>query len=184
VQTIKAFRKDENGYYCQPSATSGEKFYYEKGKTYTVPREKVELCKFGFHVSAHFDISETLDYYPLDFNNTHYGIVDLNVIDSCCKKSVGDIITIIKFLPQDFSVLINYDKTGKWTYFAACTWKDVNYKKGFERLLEVDKNGVWIYWAGCDWKEFNHKKAFKKLLEVDIKDRYTSAAKINWKEKI
>jgi hypothetical protein len=105
MRTIKAFYKDKKGYYCKPD---DKKFYYEEGKTYKT--DNVKLCSSGFHASLNFDISETIHYYGLA--HAHYGIVDLNVIESDDEKSVGNKITILEFLPKDFNVLVEYDKTG------------------------------------------------------------------------
>jgi len=179
METIKAFNKDGKGYYCQPA---GEKFYYEEGKTYTVPREKVELCKFGFHASANYDISETAIYYKDDFKKIHYGIVDLNTVDRDNHKSVGNKITIIKFLPQDFDILSKYDKTGEWICWVGYILEEFDYKKGLEKLLKVDKEGDWIYSAGDYWKEFDYKMGFKKLLEVDKTGEWICCAGNYWKE--
>lgn len=107
MQTIKAFNKDEKGYYCQPYI---DKFYYKEGKTYTMDKSKVRLCSSGFHASANFDISETLITYNLPL--ARYGIVELNIVEKDDRKAVGDEITIVKFLPDDFNILSQYDKSG------------------------------------------------------------------------
>ncbi len=204
MKTIKAFYRDEKGYYCEPY---NKKFYYEEGKTYKMDKSLVKLCETGFHASANFDISETIPYY--DLSKTYYGIVDLNVIETDNKKSVGDEITILEYLQKDFNVLSQYDKigewvyraglewkqfdyglvlqklleidkTGKWIYRAGLNWKQFNYKLGLQKLSEIDKTGKWIYYAGLYWKQFDHKLGFKKLLEIDKTGTWIYWAGVNW----
>lgn len=165
MMTIKAFNKDEKGFFCQPYI---DKFYYEEGKTYKMDKEQVMLCHSGFHASANFDISETLTYY--DLSKTYYGIVDLNVIETDNKESVGDEITILEYLPKDFNVLSQYDKIGEWVYRAGLEWKQFDYGLGLQKLLEIDKTGKWIYMAGIDWQEFDYETASQKLLQNKRKE--------------
>jgi len=181
METIKAFQKDEQGYYCQPTR---KKFYYEEGKTYKVSKNKAKMCKLGFHASANYDISDTVDYYTTNLETIYYGIVDLNVINSDSEISVGNRITILKFLPQNFNILSVYDKTGKWIYYTGFNWKEFDYKLGFNKLIEVDKTGELIYLAGCYWKEFDYKKGLKKLFKIDKTGIFISLAEKEWKEKI
>lgn len=177
MRTIKAFHRDEKGYYCEPD---DKKFYYEEGQTYKMDKSLVKLCETGFHASANFDISETIPYYV--FDKSYYGIVDLNVIETDNKKSVGDEITILEFLPKDFNVLSQYDKTGEWIYFAGVNWKQFNYELGLQKLSEIDKTGEWIYRAGLNWKQFDYELAFQKLLEIDKTGKWIYMAGIDWQE--
>lgn len=207
METIKAFYKDDQGYYCDPDPTKN-KFYYEEGKTYKMNKKDVKLCRTGFHASANFDISETLFSYKI--TKSHYGIVELNVIEKDSDKAVGNKIKILEFLPNDFNVLSKYDKTGAWIYSAGKHWEQFDYKLGFQKLLEldktgewifnaginwkqfdyelglkrlfkVDKTGEWIYFAGRTWKQFDHKLGFKRLLEVDKTGKWISKIGISWK---
>lgn len=177
MQTIKAFNKDEKGYYCQPYI---DKFYYKEGKTYTMDKSKVRLCSSGFHASANFDISDTLISY--DVSDAYYGIVDLKATGSDDAKVVGYEITVLEFLPKDFNVLIQYDKTGPWTFFAKSSMDDFDYKLGFQKLLEIDKTGRWIYNAGINWEEFDFELGLKKLLEADEHGLQIYYAGFHWKE--
>jgi hypothetical protein len=177
MRTIKAFNKDEKGYYCKPYT---EKFYYEEGEIYTMDKSKVKLCSSGFHASANFDISETLTSYTVE--DTYYGIVDLKATESDGEKVVGYKIKILEFLPKDFNVLIQYDKTGAWAFFAECSMKDFDYQVGFQKLLETDKTGKWTYNAGLNWKKFDFELGVKKLLEVDEYGERIYRAGFHWKE--
>lgn len=177
MKTIKAFYRDEKGYYCKPYT---DKFYYEEGATYTMEKSEVKLCSSGFHASANFDISETLSSY--DVRDTYYGIVDLKATESDGEKTVGYEITVLEFLPKDFNVLIKYDKTGAWAFFAECSMKDFDYQVGFQKLLETDKTGKWTYNAGLNWKEFDFELGLKKLLETDEHGEQIYHAGFHWKE--
>jgi len=88
--TIKAFKKDERGLYTDP--TGKNKFYFEIGKTY-IHEGEVKLCKSGFHASRNCDLSETISYYPVE---SHYCLVDVNVVDKEIDKVVGDRITLLR----------------------------------------------------------------------------------------
>jgi hypothetical protein len=177
MQTIKAFNKDEKGYFCQPFI---DKFYYEEGKTYKMDKEQVKLCYSGFHASANFDISDTLILYNLPL--ARYGIVEVSIVEKDDREVVGDEITIVKFLPDDFNVLIQYDKSGLWTYSAGVNLIKFDYKLGFEKLLEVDKTGESIYYAGKYWNKFNYELGFKRLSEIDKTNEWTILAEHHWKK--
>jgi hypothetical protein len=176
MRTIKAFNKDGKGYYCDPM---GAKFYYEEGKTYRLAGE-VRMFRRGFHASANFDISDTLDHYNIS-EITHYGIVELNVIDKNMKEAVGNEITVLEFLPNYFGTLSEYDKTGRWIYLSGNYMKNIDFHKAMEKLSEVDKSGEWIYHAGCDWKIFDFEKGLDKLMEVDKTGRWIYNAGMYWK---
>jgi hypothetical protein len=173
MKTIKAFYKDNKGYYCQPDE---KKFYYKEGETYKT--DNVKLCSAGFHASANFDISETVCYYGIVYS--HYGIVDLNVIEKDNKKCVGDKIKILEFLPDDFNILSEYDRTGAWIYNKVYQ-KISNYELGFQKLLQIDKTGEWIYRAGIDWEKFDYKTALKKLSKIDKTGKWVAFAIKFWK---
>ena len=177
MKTIKAFYKDEKGYYCDPV---GAKFYFEVGKTYKADGE-IRMCENGFHASANFDISDTVNYYNVS-ERTYYGIVELNVIDKDKNKAVGDTITVLKFLPNHFDILSKYDKTGKWIYYAGVFWEKFYFHKGLEKLAEVDKTGRWIYYAGMGWEKFDFQKGLEKLAKVDKTGKWIYRAGIGWKK--
>jgi hypothetical protein len=178
MKTIKAFYKDEKGYYCQPDK---EKFYFEEGKTYKMNKKRIKMGKSGFHASANFDISDTLLAYGA--SRAHYGIVELNVIHADIWIAVGNAITILEFLPRDFNILSKYDKTGGWVYFVGSYWENFDYNLGFKKLLEIDKTGGWVYHAGCDWENFDYNLGLKKLLEIDRTGGggWVNLAKKDWK---
>jgi hypothetical protein len=153
MKTIKAFYKDEKGYYCQPGF---DKFYYEEGKTYKMNKKLVKMGESGFHASADFDISSTVISYNV--SRAHYGIVDLNIIHADIWIAVGDAITILEFLPRDFTILSKYDKTGEWVYFVGRDWEKFDYNLGLKKLLEIDRTGEWIDLAQKNWKIFKQQK--------------------------
>jgi hypothetical protein len=149
MKVIKAFYKDEKGYYCQPYFN---KFYYEEGKTYKMKKKLVKMSESGFHASADFNISNTVLSHNV--SRAHYGIVNLNVLQADIWTAVGNIITILEFLPRDFNVLSKYDKTGGWIYLAGRDWEKFDYDLGFKKLLKIDKVGYWINLAKKNWKIF------------------------------
>ena len=140
--TIKAMKKDKEGkLYCDPLREKGGKFYYEVGETYTIPVNKVRMCRRGFHASANCDIGETLPYYDIE-DDTAYCLVDINVVSKKEGKVVGDYIKILKEI-TDLDELIKYDKTGVWSYTYA--YKVGHQKKLMKAVMEKDETGELVY---------------------------------------
>ena len=155
--TIKAFHKDERGLYTDPTGDS--KFYFEIGKTY-IHEGEVKLCKSGFHASRNCDISETVGYYPV---NSHYCLVDINVINERDDKIVGNKITLLKELT--FEECIGYDKTGEWCYHFADDIKEANVELLQNAVITKDKTGCWCYYFARYVKGTNVKLLQNAVIE-------------------
>jgi len=177
MKTIKAFQKDKKGYYLQ---CNGNKYYFEINQIYQMD-EMSKNCRNCFSASAHFDISETVRDYPL-YDDIYYGIVYINFIEIEDDKIIGNKIKVLEFLPNEFDILVQYDRTGRWIYFAGVDWKQFDYEKGCEKLLEIDKTGEWIYWAGSNWKQFDYKNGLRRLLEIDKTGEWIYWAGRYWKQ--
>lgn len=162
--TVKAFWKDNKGLYCDPD---GKKHYYKVGKEYVVDRERVKICKFGFHASAHCDISETLYFYDIT-EHTAYCLVDINVVDEHRYVVVGDRISIIKELT--FDECVQYDKTGEWCFKFLLNMNNGNidnFDNLQDAILEKDNTGVWCCWLATTIKGTDIKRLQNAVIERD-----------------
>jgi len=156
--TIKAFDK---GLVCKG-------FQYEVGKTYEIPKEQVKICEYGFHASANFDISETVDYYPVS-ESTEYALVDINVVDKYNDKAVGDKIKVIRKV-ETLDELIKYDKTGEWVYNYAEDIPNANIKKLQNAVIE--KEAKWCYWFARYIPDADIKKLQNAVIKKDKDGRW------------
>lgn len=164
--TVKAFWKDNKGLYCDPD---GKKHYYKVGKEYVVDRERVKICKFGFHASAHCDISETLYFYDIT-EHTAYCLVDINVVDEHRYVVVGDRISIIKELT--FDECVQYDKTGEWCYEYAGKIKGADIKRLQDAVIEKDKYGELCYRFAKYVEGADIKRLQDAVIEKDKEGEY------------
>jgi len=160
--TVKAFKTDKKGMYCDPNK---EKHYYRVGKTYTLPKNKVSLCEYGFHASAHCDISETLRYYRVP-ESTVYCLVDIDAVEISDDKIVGNRMKILKKL--NFDECISYDRDGKWCYIRALKEKDrKKIKKLEDAVIQKDKNGFYCCEFARDVKYANKERLKKAVILKD-----------------
>ena len=155
-------------------------FQYEVGKTYTMPRSEVKLCRSGFHAANGTDPSLTLDYYQLT-QTTEYCLVDINVIDSYGDKVVGDKIKILRKLSLD--EVIELDETGRWCTYLARDVEGADIKKLQAAVINKDETGeLCLYFAeyveGADIKKLQAAVAgkdknnwwVKRLLSISVKE--------------
>lgn len=109
IKGYKVFKVDENGkWYCD-GCGSGERFYYEAGKTYTI-KESPKCCERGFHFCE--KLEDCFNYYAcVPWNKIALveasGEVDKQDDDSKCATNK---IKILKEIP--FSAIQEHVKDG------------------------------------------------------------------------
>jgi hypothetical protein len=165
-------------------APFNKEFFYKLNKKYIIDNnEPIESYKNGFHYFNNTDII-SIYFKESCFFNDKYRIFEVKpegdiLEDSyrlCCSE-----ITLIKEL--SFEDLIDYDKTGKYTYYySLCNNnKKIDISKFEDAVIEKDNYCKWCYNFAQYVKGANIDKLEDAIIKKDITGYYCYNLALNIK---
>ena len=162
---MKGYKTSENGI-CNG-------FKFEVGKTYTLKKGKLKMCKNGFHFCENID--DVFKWYNYNRNKTIiFEIEALGKVIKDIDKCATNKIKILRIIPlKEYNKLFKkykFDKNGNVIYE-----KDLN---GYWRKWKYDDNNNKIFYKNSDgyWIKYKYDKNGNKILK-----KYSNGYWIKWK---